>query len=206
MWLLALWLVGLVGAQRGGGGPGGGAPGGPGLGLGSLGEERFPVVNTAYGRVRGVRRELNNEILGPVVQFLGVPYATPPLGARRFQPPEAPASWPGIRNATALPPACPQNLHGALPAIMLPVWFTDNLEAAATYVQNQSEDCLYLNLYVPTEDGKGAGTAPGHACSTSGPGTARDGSWLCGDRERAVYPCRLCALPGGWVPAELSPE
>lgn len=44
---------------------------------------------------------------------------------------------------------------------MLPVWFTDNLEAAATYVQNQSEDCLYLNLYVPTEDGKGAGTEPG---------------------------------------------
>lgn len=115
------------------------------------------MVNTAYGRVRGVRRELNNEILGPVVQFLGVPYATPPLGARRFQPPEAPASWPGVRNATTLPPACPQNLHGALPAIMLPVWFTDNLEAAATYVQNQSEDCLYLNLYVPTEDGKGAG-------------------------------------------------
>jgi len=36
---------------------------------------------------------------------------------------------------------------------MLPVWFTDNLEAAAAYVQNQSEDCLYLNLYVPTEDG-----------------------------------------------------
>jgi neuroligin len=35
------------------------------------------------------------------------------------------------------------------------------LEAAATYVQNQSEDCLYLNLYVPTEDGKGAGTRLG---------------------------------------------
>ncbi|XP_055970848.1 neuroligin-2 isoform X1 [Sorex fumeus] len=152
MWLLALCLMGLVGAQRGGGGPGsaGAPPGGPNPGLG---EERFPVVSTAYGRVRGVRRELNNEILGPVVQFLGVPYATPPLGARRFQPPEAPASWPGVRNATTLPPACPQNLHGALPAIMLPVWFTDNLEAAATYVQNQSEDCLYLNLYVPTEDG-----------------------------------------------------
>ena len=119
------------------------------------------LFRSAYGRVRGVRRELNNEILGPVVQFLAVPYATPPLGARRCQPPEAPASWPGVRNATTLPPACPQNLHGALPAIMLPVWFTDNLEAAATYVQNQSEDCLYLNLYVPTEDGKGAGTGPG---------------------------------------------
>lgn len=158
------------------------------------------MVNTAYGRVRGVRRELNNEILGPVVQFLGVPYATPPLGARRFQPPEAPASWPGVRNATTLPPACPQNLHGALPAIMLPVWFTDNLEAAATYVQNQSEDCLYLNLYVPTEDGKGGGTRPGIPW-TPPPNTHAEpralaqsgvGAGLCGDRERPVCPCRLC--------------
>ncbi|XP_029381863.1 neuroligin-2a isoform X3 [Echeneis naucrates] len=36
---------------------------------------------------------------------------------------------------------------------MLPVWFTDNLDVAAGYIQNQSEDCLYLNVYVPTEDG-----------------------------------------------------
>ncbi|XP_030042787.1 neuroligin-2-like isoform X7 [Microcaecilia unicolor] len=41
-----------------------------------------------------------------------------------------------------------------LPGIMMPVWFTDNLEVAAGYVQNQSEDCLYLNIYVPTEDVK----------------------------------------------------
>lgn len=164
------------------------------------------MVNTAYGRVRGVRRELNNEILGPVVQFLGVPYATPPLGARRFQPPEAPASWPGVRNATTLPPACPQNLHGALPAIMLPVWFTDNLEAAATYVQNQSEDCLYLNLYVPTEDGKGAGTRLGtpwtqptnaHA-NLQALAQSRLRARFCGDSEQTVCPCPLC-MPSGNV-------
>lgn len=153
------------------------------------------MVNTAYGRVRGVRRELNNEILGPVVQFLGVPYATPPLGARRFQPPEAPASWPGVRNATTLPPACPQNLHGALPAIMLPVWFTDNLEAAATYVQNQSEDCLYLNLYVPTEDGKGGHQAghpadAGHRRAHRPPGSGS--RWpLLGGPQEALCPRRL---------------
>nr|XP_013806526.1 PREDICTED: neuroligin-2-like [Apteryx mantelli mantelli] len=35
---------------------------------------------------------------------------------------------------------------------MLPLWFTDNMEAAAAHVARQSEDCLYLNLYVPTED------------------------------------------------------
>lgn len=111
-------------------------------------------MSTGYGKVRGIRKELNNEILGPVEQYLGVPYATAPIGERRFQPPEAPGSWQEIRNATHFAPVCPQNVHGVLPEIMLPVWFTDNLDAAATYVQNQSEDCLYLNVYVPTEDGE----------------------------------------------------
>lgn len=115
---------------------------------------KHPIVSTGYGKVRGIRRDLNNEILGPVEQYLGVPYATAPIGERRFQPPEAPGSWQEIRNATQFAPVCPQNVHGVLPEIMLPVWFTDNLDAAATYVQNQSEDCLYLNIYVPTEDGK----------------------------------------------------
>ncbi|XP_041864786.1 neuroligin-2b isoform X2 [Melanotaenia boesemani] len=114
---------------------------------------KYPIVSTGYGKVRGIRKELNNEILGPVEQFLGVPYATAPIGERRFQPPEAPGSWQEIRNATHFAPVCPQNVHGVLPEIMLPVWFTDNLDAAATYVQNQSEDCLYLNIYIPTEDG-----------------------------------------------------
>uniref|UniRef100_A0A668VZC7 Carboxylesterase type B domain-containing protein n=1 Tax=Oreochromis aureus TaxID=47969 RepID=A0A668VZC7_OREAU len=114
---------------------------------------KHPIVSTSYGKVRGIRKELNNEILGPVEQYLGVPYATAPIGERRFQPPEAPGSWQEIRNATHFAPVCPQNVHGVLPEIMLPVWFTDNLDAAATYVQNQSEDCLYLNIYVPTEDG-----------------------------------------------------
>lgn len=115
---------------------------------------KHPIVSTGYGKIRGIRRELNNEILAPVEQYLGVPYATAPIGERRFQPPEAPGSWQEIRNATQFAPVCPQNVHGVLPEIMLPVWFTDNLDAAATYVQNQSEDCLYLNIYVPTEDGE----------------------------------------------------
>ncbi|XP_051882455.1 neuroligin 4 X-linked a isoform X1 [Pristis pectinata] len=35
---------------------------------------------------------------------------------------------------------------------MLPVWFTSNLDIVATSVHDQSEDCLYLNVYVPTEN------------------------------------------------------
>ncbi|XP_034531910.1 neuroligin-2a [Notolabrus celidotus] len=114
---------------------------------------KHPIVTTNYGKLRGIKKDLNNEILGPVEQYLGVPYATAPIGDRRFQPPEAPGSWQEIRNATQFAPVCPQNVHGVLPEIMLPVWFTDNLDVAAGYIQNQSEDCLYLNVYVPTEDG-----------------------------------------------------
>ncbi|XP_060154393.1 neuroligin-1 isoform X3 [Globicephala melas] len=113
-----------------------------------------PLVTTNFGKIRGIKKELNNEILGPVIQFLGIPYAAPPTGEHRFQPPEPPSPWSDIRNATQFAPVCPQNIiDGRLPEVMLPVWFTNNLDVVSSYVQDQSEDCLYLNIYVPTEDG-----------------------------------------------------
>ncbi|XP_077899794.1 neuroligin-1 isoform X7 [Ictidomys tridecemlineatus] len=112
-----------------------------------------PLVTTNFGKIRGIKKELNNEILGPVIQFLGVPYAAPPTGEHRFQPPEPPSPWSDVRNATQFAPVCPQNIiDGRLPEVMLPVWFTNNLDVVSSYVQDQSEDCLYLNIYVPTED------------------------------------------------------
>uniref|UniRef100_A0A8C4STH4 Neuroligin 3a n=2 Tax=Polypteridae TaxID=8289 RepID=A0A8C4STH4_ERPCA len=118
------------------------------------GQSYYPTVNTHYGKLRGVRVPLPSEILGPVDQFLGVPYAAPPTGEKRFMPPEPPSSWSGIRNATHFAPVCPQNIHNAVPDIMMPIWFTFNLDIVATYIQDQNEDCLYLNIYVPTEDVK----------------------------------------------------
>nr|KAF6383031.1 neuroligin 1 [Pipistrellus kuhlii] len=117
-------------------------------------DDADPLVTTNFGKIRGVKKELNNEILGPVIQFLGVPYAAPPTGEHRFQPPEPPSPWSDTRNATQFAPVCPQNIiDGRLPEVMLPVWFTNNLDVVSSYVQDQSEDCLYLNIYVPTEDG-----------------------------------------------------
>lgn len=121
----------------------------------TAGQAQHPVVNTNYGKIRGLRTPLPNEILGPVEQYLGVPYASPPTGERRFQPPEPPSSWTGVRNATQFAAVCPQHLdERSLLHDMLPVWFTANLDTLMTYVQDQNEDCLYLNVYVPTEDGK----------------------------------------------------
>eukprot|EP00075_Anas_platyrhynchos_P014382 XP_027303635.1 neuroligin-3-like isoform X1 [Anas platyrhynchos] len=116
------------------------------------GQVYSPTVNTHYGKLRGVRVPLPSEILGPVDQYLGVPYAAPPVGEKRFMPPEPPPSWSGIRNATHFSPVCPQNIHNAVPEIMLPIWFTSNLDIVATYIQDPNEDCLYLNIYIPTED------------------------------------------------------
>ena len=63
--------------------------------------------------------------------FLGVPYAAPPLGDLRWEPPQPPGKWSGVRKATDFAPACPQLPAGWLP---YPVW---------------SEDCLYLNIWTP---------------------------------------------------------
>jgi para-nitrobenzyl esterase len=63
--------------------------------------------------------------------FLGVPYAAPPLGDLRWEPPHPPRNWSGTRPATHFAPACPQLPAGWLP---YPVW---------------SEDCLYLNIWTP---------------------------------------------------------
>lgn len=120
-----------------------------------LAQQTVPVISTAQGRIRGILTPLPSDLLGPVIQYLGVPYARPPTGDRRFQPPEPPLPWPGIRNVTQFAPVCPQSLdERSILGDMMPSWLTANLDIAATYLTHQSEDCLYLNIYVPTEEGK----------------------------------------------------
>ncbi|XP_031845744.1 carboxylesterase 5A [Nomia melanderi] len=82
-----------------------------------------------------------------VTQYLGIPYAQPPLGKLRFAAPvtDPLPSWSGIRNATQFAPSCPQmtnrlKLHEKLYQRLLPPDQPD---------PGVSEDCLYLNIYVP---------------------------------------------------------
>lgn len=88
------------------------------------------VVETAYGRVRGAFVED-----GAVVAFRGIPYAAPPVGARRWQLPAPPAPWEGERDATELGTAC----HQAV--------IDEGFYAQEPFAQ--SEDCLYLNVWAP---------------------------------------------------------
>ncbi|ELT93938.1 hypothetical protein CAPTEDRAFT_89732, partial [Capitella teleta] len=68
-------------------------------------------------------------------KFLGTPYAAPPVGRRRFQPPQEPLSWQGAKKATSYGFACPQYVFHA-----------------DTTIENQSEDCLFLDIYSPFEN------------------------------------------------------
>jgi para-nitrobenzyl esterase len=94
-----------------------------------------PIVRTDDGLVRGA-------IAGTVDEFLGLPYAAPPVGNLRWRPPAPAASWRGVRDATSFGPSCPQAPSPFAP----PGPF--------------SENCLFLNVYTPTLRGSGEGGRP----------------------------------------------
>ncbi|ERE78359.1 liver carboxylesterase 1-like protein, partial [Cricetulus griseus] len=103
-----------------------------------------PVVDTAHGKVLGKYVSLEG-FAQPVAIFLGVPFAKPPLGSLRFAPPEPPEPWNFVKNATSYPPMCSQ-ITGVGP--VLSDVFTNQLEGVPL---EYSEDCLYLNIYSPTD-------------------------------------------------------
>jgi carboxylesterase type B len=74
-----------------------------------------------------------------VLQFLGIPFAAPPVGELRWRPPQAPASWPGLRKAEHFSATCAQNVGGEGPERPWTVEFNAH--------GFQSEDCLYLNVW-----------------------------------------------------------
>ncbi|KAI8498415.1 hypothetical protein Bbelb_236170 [Branchiostoma belcheri] len=92
-------------------------------------------VTTPAGRVSG----LELDVLGTKVNaFLGIPFAKPPTGDRRFKPAEALPPWNGVYNATRLPESCVQNVNADADEFYL--WAINT---------NTSEDCLYLSVWQP---------------------------------------------------------
>jgi para-nitrobenzyl esterase len=79
------------------------------------------LVTVANGTVRG-------KVESDGRDFLGIPYAAPPTGERRFKPPQPAANWSGVRDATSKGNICPQSVP----------------------LGNVSEDCLILNVYTPS--------------------------------------------------------
>ena len=71
-----------------------------------------------------------------VATFLGVPYAHPPVQSLRFQLPQSPFNWESVWDATKYAAACHQEIR------------TTNALQMIRDGQEESEDCLYLDIYV----------------------------------------------------------
>ena len=67
-----------------------------------------PVVTFKDGSVRGNTVEVTPG--KSVHQFLGLPFAEPPIGKLRFAAPKPSKPWTGVREATKYGPSCPQNI------------------------------------------------------------------------------------------------
>jgi para-nitrobenzyl esterase len=67
-----------------------------------------PVVRTAAGLVRGRVDQAGSG----VASFLGIPFASPPVGDLRFLAPHPPVPWDGVRDAVAFGPPPPQSALG----------------------------------------------------------------------------------------------
>ena len=84
------------------------------------------LAQTAAGTVRGVV-ESDHRL------FADIPYAAPPVGPLRFQPPAQATAWTGVRDASKPGPRCIQD-PGADPE----------------FGRQSDEDCLTLNVWTPT--------------------------------------------------------
>ncbi|KAF2157661.1 alpha/beta-hydrolase [Myriangium duriaei CBS 260.36] len=90
-----------------------------------------------------------------VRQFLSIPYASPPVGHRRWLPPEAhSADSSVVRDATHFPPSCAQ-YRMSTPSLwntFVPEWLIrtpDQNFTAGAYAAGTQEDCLYLGIWTP---------------------------------------------------------
>ncbi len=103
-----------------------------------------PLVLTSCGWIRGVPQPPG------VLGFLGIPYAEPPTGERRFRAPEPVKPWWGIRDAGQFGPAAAQ-VFDPHEARLEEIEDRPATTPAPAWVG--SEDCLTLNVWTPAADG-----------------------------------------------------
>lgn len=79
------------------------------------------------------------------------------LVINRYMPPVTPSTWKSSRLADRFAPVCPQTVPvsdtGMEALLEMPRGRLAQLRRMKTMLSNHSEDCLYLNMYVP-RDGK----------------------------------------------------
>ena len=110
--------------------------------------QQNPVLTVTGGQIQGVE-SANQE----VIVYKGVPFAAPPVGELRWQEPQPVEAWDGVLTADTFSAICPQ--PGNPPG----TFYGDEFYWEGN--PEESEDCLYLNIWAPAKTvGKTDATLP----------------------------------------------
>lgn len=90
-------------------------------------------VRTQAGLVQG-------SVQDGITVYKGIPFGAPPVGDLRWQAPQPPAPWKGVKETNKFAPACMQT------PIVMPALGIESVPV--------SEDCLYLNVWTPAKSAK----------------------------------------------------
>lgn len=107
-------------------------------------------VSTTSGQIQGTI----DPSLPNVRQFLGIPYAKPPTGDRRWAPPELLDDQDAQISAVELPPSCMQSLSTASPSVYNKDVLEFNLQGL-NRTGTISEDCLTASVWAPANGQSG---------------------------------------------------
>lgn len=113
-----------------------------------------PVVSTSSGQIHGTI----DPVLPKVHQYLGIPYAEPPVGERRWTAPRLLAQPDADVRATRLPASCMQYLTRRGDTIYTRDVLEYNLQGLNT-TGAVSEDCLTLSVWAPASASNATTTA-----------------------------------------------
>ncbi|CAH1117824.1 unnamed protein product [Phaedon cochleariae] len=109
------------------------------------------IIHLKQGILQGtvVEPKLGRNVRKQVGVFKGIPYAAPPVGDLRFMYTRGAPSWFDVKVADTFGPVCPQKFPDE--KTMSP-YRKEYFLRLKQYLMNQSEDCLYLNIYTPISE------------------------------------------------------
>ena len=130
---------------------------GANLALTSPPEKQVPAVANANPDVTDVIHVNEGDITGvynedhSVAVYAGIPFAAPPVDDRRFKEPQPAESWDGVKACDKFAPMAMQSRSNTMYSSLTHIlgWHDYQMKIGDEYIEPMSEDCLYLNVFVP---------------------------------------------------------